>query len=131
MKNILNSENAILQTVLAVVLAAAAAFGLEPQSIAAVVGAVVVFVGIIKVWKPKFNWKDTNFHLYVAEFLVLVLPAWAAVWELLPDLLGGLAVGNWNIVIGIFLAIVNIITKQIGSSATPKAEAAKPGSIGR
>jgi hypothetical protein len=130
MKSILNSENAILQMVLAAVLAASAAFGLEPQAVAAVVGAVVVFIGVLKVWKPKFNWKDTNFHTYVAEFLLMVLPAWAAVWELFPELLGALAIGNWNIVIGIAIAILNIIMKQSKAPAKP-AKPATPGSIGR
>lgn len=122
MKGILNSENGIMQAILAGALALSAAFGLEPQAVAAVVGAIVVFVGIAKVWKPKFNWKDTNFHTYVAEFLLMVLPAWAAVWELLPGLFGGLAANNWNIVIGVMLAIVNILMKSNKPKATPATE---------
>jgi len=131
MKQILESKNGLLQVVLAALLFLAAAFGLEPQALAALVAAVIAFVGVFGAWLRKgirFRW-DSNAWTYLVAFLLVALPSWEAVWSLLPPLFEAIAAKNINLIIAAGIAIANVLLKRFGAQKSPAPGG--PGQVGR
>jgi len=119
MKDILNSKNGLLQIILSALLALAAAFGLEPEAVGAVVTAVIAFIGLVREWLAKgvkFRW-DSNTWTYLVAALLVVVPALADVWGLLPDLFAAIQSGNINLIIAAGIALVNVLIKRFGGGA--------------
>lgn len=124
MQQILNSKNGLLQIILAGVLAAAAAFGLDPDAVGAVVTSIIAFVGVAREWLSRgvrFRW-DSNTWTYVVAFLLVVVPSLADVWGLLPDLFAAIQSGNINLIIAAGIALVNVLIRRFGGggAARPK-----------
>lgn len=125
MQEILNSKNGLLQIILAAVLAVAAAFGLEPEAVGAVVTAIIGFIGVAREWLSrgvKFRW-DSNTWTYLIAGLLVIVPALADVWNLLPDLFAAIQSGNINLIIAAGIALVNVLIRRFGGGGASRARA--------
>jgi len=113
LKSILNSENGVLQIVLAGVLALSALFGIDPKLVSAVAVAAVALVGFLKTWTGKFNPLDSNFILYLVMFLGMALPSWMDIWGLFPKVIEAIVAKDWTLLGGLVLTILNILFKKL------------------
>lgn len=113
LKDILKSTNGTVQVILAAVLLIAVLLGLPEQAALAIVTAVIAFVGVAREWLKdgvKLDFSG-NWPAYLAALLLVVFPALAEAWDLLPSLIGAIRSGNLNAIISAAILLFNVLAK--------------------
>jgi hypothetical protein len=117
LKDILKSTNGTLQIVLAAALLLAVLLGFPEQPLLALITAIIAFVGVFREWLAKgikFDFSG-NWPAYLAALLLIVFPALAEAWDLLPGLIRALRGGNLNEIITAVILLFNVVAKWWGS----------------